>query len=165
MLTGSAIRTKPRSRLGSGHQACSTSADLQTLRWGRSCAEAAFMRRLPTPLPARAIREDVPRLRARRNRSPKGGRADSTHGDKPAARRAETNITRKRQARERDEQHGKLVDLFVFQRDILTLIQEVPLSGLQRATGLSLRYVSLIRAVSGFLTLANGRHCFQPRLG
>jgi hypothetical protein len=41
--------------------------------------------------------------------------------------------------------HGKLVDLSAFQRDILPLIQEVPLSRLQRATGLSIRYVSLIR--------------------
>jgi hypothetical protein len=32
-----------------------------------------------------------------------------------------------------------------FQRDILPLIQAVPLSRLQRATGLSIRYVSLIR--------------------
>jgi hypothetical protein len=44
-----------------------------------------------------------------------------------------------------DEQHGKLVDLSALQRDILPLIQGVPLSRLQRATGLSLRYVSLIR--------------------
>lgn len=70
---------------------------------------------------------------------------DPTHGDRAAARRANTNITRKREAREWDEQHGKLVDLSAFQRDILPLIQDVPLSSLQRATGLSLRYVSLIR--------------------
>jgi hypothetical protein len=44
-----------------------------------------------------------------------------------------------------DEQHGKLVDLSAFQRDILPLIQEIPLSRLQQATGLSLRYVTLIR--------------------
>ena len=50
-----------------------------------------------------------------------------------------------RQAREWDEQHGQLVDLSAFQRDILPLIQDIPLSRLQRATGLSLRYVSLIR--------------------
>jgi hypothetical protein len=62
-----------------------------------------------------------------------------------ASRRAETNITRRRQAREWDEQHGKLVDLSAFQRDVLPLIQDVPLSRLQQATGLSLRYVSLIR--------------------
>jgi hypothetical protein len=49
------------------------------------------------------------------------------------------------EARGWDDQHGKLVDLSAFQRDILRLIQDVPLSGLQRATGLSLRYVSLIR--------------------
>lgn len=70
---------------------------------------------------------------------------DPTHGEAAAARRAETNITRKRQAREWEEQHGRLVDLSAFQRDILPLIQGVPLSRLQQATGLSLRYVSLIR--------------------
>jgi hypothetical protein len=71
--------------------------------------------------------------------------ADPTHGATAAARRAGTNVTRKREARKWDEQHGKLVDLSAFQRDILPLIQEIPLSRLQQATGLSLRYVSLIR--------------------
>jgi len=47
--------------------------------------------------------------------------------------------------REWDEEHGKLVDRSAFERDILPLIQGVPLSRLRRATGLSLRYVSLIR--------------------
>jgi CRISPR-associated endonuclease Cas1 len=68
-----------------------------------------------------------------------------THGATAAARRAQSNVSRKREAREWDEQHGKLVDLSAFQRDILPLIQGVPLSRLQRATGLSLRYLSLIR--------------------
>jgi CRISPR-associated endonuclease Cas1 len=70
---------------------------------------------------------------------------DPTHGKAAAVRRAETNIARKREVREWDQQHGKLVDLSAFQRDILPLIQGVPLSRLQRETGLSLRYVSLIR--------------------
>lgn len=77
--------------------------------------------------------------------SKKATGADPTHGHAAADRRAKTNITRKRQAREWDQQHSKLVDLSAFQRDILPLIQGVPLSQLQRATGLSLRYVSLIR--------------------
>jgi hypothetical protein len=59
--------------------------------------------------------------------------------------RAATNVERKSQAREWDEQHGKLIDLSAFQRDILPMIQGLPLSRLQKATGLSLRYVSLIR--------------------
>ena len=50
-----------------------------------------------------------------------------------------------RGVREWEERHGKLVDLSAFAREILPLIQSVPLSGLQRATGLSLRYVSQIR--------------------
>jgi CRISPR-associated endonuclease Cas1 len=71
--------------------------------------------------------------------------ADPTHGATAAGRRATSNVTRKREAREWEEQHGKLVDLSAFQRDVLPLIQGVPLSRLQRATGLSIRYVSLIR--------------------
>lgn len=70
---------------------------------------------------------------------------DPTHGGKPAAARAASNIQRKREAREWNERYGKLTDLSAFQREILPLIQNVPLSRLQRATGLSLRYVSLIR--------------------
>jgi hypothetical protein len=38
------------------------------------------------------------------------------------------------------------MDLSAFARAILPLIQAIPLSRLQKATGLSLRYVSLIRA-------------------
>jgi hypothetical protein len=75
----------------------------------------------------------------------KAAGADPTHGASAATRRAEANVIRKREAREWDEQHGKLIDLSAFQRDILPLIQEVPLSRLQGATGLSLGYVSLIR--------------------
>jgi hypothetical protein len=44
-----------------------------------------------------------------------------------------------------DERYGKLTDLSAFRREILPLIENVPLSRLQRATGLSLRYLSLIR--------------------
>jgi hypothetical protein len=53
--------------------------------------------------------------------------------------------SRKAEVREWDEPHGKLVDLSAFEREILPALQGVPLSQLQRATGLSLRYVSLIR--------------------
>jgi hypothetical protein len=70
---------------------------------------------------------------------------DPTHNAKAASRRAASNIERKRQAREWDDLYGKLTDLSAFQREILPLIQGVPLSRLQLATGLSLRYVSLIR--------------------
>lgn len=57
----------------------------------------------------------------------------------------QTKIKRTAEARDWDAEQGKLVDLSAFQRDILPLIQSVPLSRLQRATGLSLRYLSLIR--------------------
>ena len=73
----------------------------------------------------------------------KGAGYDPTNGSSAASRRAETNITRKRQAHEWDERHGKLIDLAAFRREILPLIQDIPLSRLQRATGLSLRYVIL----------------------
>ncbi|MFN0153438.1 MAG: CRISPR-associated endonuclease Cas1 [Gaiella sp.] len=70
---------------------------------------------------------------------------DTSHGAEAAERRAATNIARKRAVREWDQEYGKLIDLSVFERDVLPLIQNVPLSRLQRATGLSLRYVSQIR--------------------
>ena len=82
-------------------------------------------------------------LRAIENAKQHGN--DPTHGDTAAVRRAETNVQRKREAREWEERHGELVDLSAFEREILPAIQGVPLSRLQRATGLSLRYVSLIR--------------------
>jgi len=77
-------------------------------------------------------------MRARTGRDP-------SHGAEAGARRAESNVARKAAVREWDERHGKLVDLSAFAREILPLIQSVPLSRLQRATGLSLRYVSQIR--------------------
>lgn len=70
---------------------------------------------------------------------------DPSHGGFAAARRAATNVERKAAVREWESNHGKLVDLSAFEREILPLIQGVPLSRLQRATGLSLRYVSQIR--------------------
>jgi CRISPR-associated endonuclease Cas1 len=70
---------------------------------------------------------------------------DLSHGAAAAARRASSNIARKSEIRDWDERHGRLVDLSAFQREILPLIRDVPLSRLQRASGLSLRYVSLIR--------------------
>jgi len=71
--------------------------------------------------------------------------SDPSHSREAAVRRAASNVGRKAAVREWEERHGKLVDLSAFAREILPLIQSVPLSGLQRATGLSLRYVSQIR--------------------
>jgi hypothetical protein len=70
---------------------------------------------------------------------------DPTHGKDVAERRAKANVQRKSEVREWDARFGKLTDLSAFQREILPLIQNIPLSRLQRATGLSLRYVSQIR--------------------
>jgi hypothetical protein len=44
-----------------------------------------------------------------------------------------------------EQQYGKRVDLTAFEREILPMIQNVPLSQLAKATGLSLRYVLQIR--------------------
>jgi hypothetical protein len=68
-----------------------------------------------------------------------------THNAKVAVARVATHVERKREARVWDERYGKLTDLSAFQREILPRMQNVPLSRFQRATGLSLRYVSLIR--------------------
>jgi len=50
----------------------------------------------------------------------------ATHGATAAVRRADANVTRKREAREWDERHGKLVDLSAFQHEIRPLIQPIP---------------------------------------
>jgi hypothetical protein len=70
---------------------------------------------------------------------------DPTHGGEARAKRGATNRVRKAEVRDWERQYGKLVDLTVFQREILPRIQNVPLSRLVKATGLSLRYVSQIR--------------------
>jgi CRISPR-associated protein Cas1 len=70
---------------------------------------------------------------------------DPTHGGGAAAKRAATNMRRKAELREWEQQYGKLIDLTAFQREVLPLIRDVPLSRLAKATGLSLRYVSQIR--------------------
>jgi CRISPR-associated endonuclease Cas1 len=70
---------------------------------------------------------------------------DPTHGEVAGQRRATSNVQRKSEVREWDDRYGKLTDLSAFEREILPLIRRVPLSRLVRETGLSLRYVSLIR--------------------
>jgi CRISPR-associated endonuclease Cas1 len=70
---------------------------------------------------------------------------DTTHGGRAAVRRGRTNQERKAAVRAWDEQFGKLVDLSAFDREILPQIQQVSLSWLCRATGLSLRYISQVR--------------------
>jgi len=75
----------------------------------------------------------------------KADRRDPTHGGGAAAKRGATNVRRKAELRDWEQRCGKLVDLSAFKREILPLIEEVPLSRLVKATGLSLRYVSQIR--------------------
>ena len=70
---------------------------------------------------------------------------DTTHGGKAAKRRGQSIAERKRAVREWEREFGKVVDLGVFEREILPLVRGVPLSRLVKATGLSLRYCSQIR--------------------
>jgi CRISPR-associated endonuclease Cas1 len=71
---------------------------------------------------------------------------DPSHGGAAAARRGATMARRKREEREWNTTHGETIaDAGVFAREILPLIQDVPLSDLVRATGLSHPYLSQIR--------------------
>jgi len=69
---------------------------------------------------------------------------DPTHGQEAAVKRGAANARRKAEIRNWEQQYGKLTDLSAFEREILPLIQNVPLSRLAKTTGLSLRYVSQI---------------------
>ena len=70
---------------------------------------------------------------------------DPTHGGQAARKRGQVTADRKREIADWEARYGQLVDLSAFEREILPLILEVPLSRLVKATGLSLRYVSQIR--------------------
>jgi hypothetical protein len=71
------------------------------------------------------------------------GATELTARPESAVRQATAD--RKREIADWEVAYGKLIDLGAFEREILPLIRDVPLSRLVRATGLSLRYVSLIR--------------------
>ena len=70
---------------------------------------------------------------------------DPTHGGQAARKRGQATADRKREIADWEAEYRQLVDLRAFEREILPLIRDVPLSRLSRATGLSLRYCSLIR--------------------
>jgi hypothetical protein len=70
---------------------------------------------------------------------------DPTHGGKAAERRGQAIVERKRQAAEWEQANPERADPELFRREILPPIQEVPLRRLVDATGLSLRYCSLVR--------------------
>ena len=70
---------------------------------------------------------------------------DPTRGGEAAKKRGQATADRKRETAVWEARHGRLIDLTAFRREILPLIQEVPLSRLVKETGLSLRYVSQIR--------------------
>jgi hypothetical protein len=70
---------------------------------------------------------------------------DPTHGGRAAERRGAAIAKRKRQAAEWDRANALPPDRELFKREILPQIQGLPLRRLAEATGLSLRYCSLIR--------------------
>lgn len=70
---------------------------------------------------------------------------DTSHGGLAGQRRGATHVQRMREAREWEAEHGAERDPEAFKRDILPKLQGVPLRKLMEATGLSLRYCSLIR--------------------
>jgi CRISPR-associated endonuclease Cas1 len=71
--------------------------------------------------------------------------ADPAHGGAASARRAATTRQRQRERAEWRSDSGRVNDPGEFTREILPLIQNVPLRRLSRETGLSLRYVAVIR--------------------
>jgi CRISPR-associated endonuclease Cas1 len=70
---------------------------------------------------------------------------DPSHGGVAGERRSSSMARRRRELREWSNGVGTPVDPDAFAREILPLIQEVPLSRLVKSSGLSLRYCSQIR--------------------
>ncbi len=147
-------KTKPPSLTGRAASTLSAEPTARaTPRLARACArcggELPHQRRVYCP-PCEQIFRQEQRAQTLERSAPIGvvknrrGK-DTAHGGTAAQKRAATNTARKDAIREWGERHGKLVDLSAFEREVLPLIQSVPLSRLQRATGLSLRYVSQIR--------------------
>ena len=69
----------------------------------------------------------------------KAGGRDPTHGGQAAEKRSAATTNRKAELAAWEQQYGKLLDLSVFEHDILPQIRQVPLSQLVKATGLSPR--------------------------
>ncbi len=70
---------------------------------------------------------------------------DPTHGGEAAHKRGQSNARRVREAVAWNAANPERPDPEVFRREILPRLEGVPLSAIVRATGLSLRYCSLIR--------------------
>ena len=71
--------------------------------------------------------------------------SDPSHGGEAAHKRGQRNAARKREAAEWGATIPEKPDSKVFRRGVLPSLQGVPLSVMMEATGLSLRYCSLIR--------------------
>jgi CRISPR-associated endonuclease Cas1 len=71
---------------------------------------------------------------------------DPSHGGEAAARRGQTMARRRRELREWRATHGETpADPDLFRRELLPVIQQVPLSDLVRATGLTHGYLTHVR--------------------
>jgi hypothetical protein len=70
---------------------------------------------------------------------------DPAHGGEAARKRGASITRRMREAQEWDQVHRGSPDPHQFQQEILPGLKEAPLRRIMRATGLSLRYCSLIR--------------------
>jgi len=84
-------------------------------------------------------------LRGRSERGTQQIRQDTLHGGEAGRKRSETHVQRMQEVREWEAEHGAERDSQKFTREILPKLQGVPLRMLMDATGLSLRYCSLIR--------------------
>jgi CRISPR-associated endonuclease Cas1 len=92
---------------------------------------AAFMRAGPEALAERRARGD-----------------DPAHSDAADRAKGTRNLQHMQAAEAWEQEHDKgdaALDRAQFTREILPLLQSIPIRQIQRATGLSLRYVSLIR--------------------
>lgn len=70
---------------------------------------------------------------------------DPSHGGDATQKRGASIATRNREAAEWDRHHTERPDAEEFKRNVLPRLQGVPLQRIMKATGLSLRYCSLIR--------------------
>ena len=96
-------------------------AELQTLRRPCPTTQPHLLRRLPPHYQREQYERAFRRSRLTAIEQKKAVGADPTQGAAAAVRRADANVARKSDAREWDEQHGKLVDVSAFQRDILLI--------------------------------------------
>jgi hypothetical protein len=70
---------------------------------------------------------------------------DRAHGGEAGKKRGNQNREHKLENKKWDEQNENKLDNIVFERDIFPGLQNISIRKIQKVTGLSLRYCSLIR--------------------